>query len=173
MASKQKRMMRYHYFRLSLLPLQRKIDCFTVAISSTAYRAKTDEEKKVGDKIEKIEKFGFVGSSSEYTLPQLLEPWRYDYEKLRFGANIQHVYEFSSACKKMSTMAKEGEVIRTYMKDDPEFCLGLCAHYLTAQGERLEITETAKQQIPDQVAVFATESLCTILILQQLHQRRL
>ena len=135
-----------------------------VAINSTAYRTKTVEEKKVGDKMEKIEKVEFVGSSSECALLQLLEPWGYDYEKIRSDANIQHVHEFSSARKKMSTIVKEGDVVRTYMKGGPDFCLGLCTHYLTAQGERLEITETVKQQILDQVTVFATDSLRTMLI---------
>ena len=37
-------------------------------------------------------------------------------------------------------------------------------HYLIAQGEILEITETHKQQIHDQVPVFATDSLRTMLI---------
>ena len=44
-----------------------------VEISSTAYRTNTVEEKNVGDKMEKIEKVEFAGSSSECALLQLLE----------------------------------------------------------------------------------------------------
>lgn len=36
--------------------------------------------------MEKIKKVEFVGSSSECTLLQLLEPWSNDYKMLRFGA---------------------------------------------------------------------------------------
>ena len=52
------------------------------------------------------------------------------------------------------------------MKGGPELCLFLCTPYLTAQGERLEITKTAKQQILvlDQVTVFAIDSFHTMLI---------
>ena len=50
------------------------------------------------------------------------------------------------------------------MKGDPDFCLDICTHNITAQGERLEITETVKQQILDQITVFATDSFCTIFI---------
>ena len=135
-----------------------------VAINSTAYQTKTSEIKKVGKKMEKIEKVEFVGSSSECALLQLLEPWGYDYEKVRKETNVLHVHEFSSARKKMSTIVKEGDVVRAYMKGGPDFCLGLCTHYLDAKGERLEITEEVKQQILDQVTVFAQDSLRTMLI---------
>jgi Ca2+-transporting ATPase len=141
-----------------------KLFTTAVGVNSTAYQTKTVENKKVGDKVEAIEKIEFVGSSSECALLQLLEPWGYDYEKIRNDADVQHVHEFSSARKKMSTIVKEGDVIRSYMKGGPDFCLGLCTHYLTVQGERLEITETVRQQILDQVTVFAKDSLRTMLI---------
>ena len=66
---------------------------------------------------------------------------------LKSDANIQRVHEFSSARKKMSTIVKERDHVPTYLKSDPDFCLDICTHYLTAQGERLETTETIKQQI--------------------------
>ena len=58
---------------------------------------------------------------------------------------------------KISKIVKEGDAIRTYMKSGPDVCLGLCKLCLTGQGERLEITETVKQQIFDHVAIVGTQ----------------
>ncbi|EAY12614.1 calcium motive P-type ATPase, putative [Trichomonas vaginalis G3] len=142
------------------------LELFTkaVAINSTAFKTTTTEKKKIGKKVEEITKTGFVGSSSECALLQLLEPWGKDYEQIRKDANILHVHEFSSARKKMSTIVKEGDSVRAYMKGGPDFCLGLCTHYMSAQGERLEITEQVKQSILETVTIFANDSLRTMLI---------
>ncbi|EAY14641.1 calcium-translocating P-type ATPase, PMCA-type family protein [Trichomonas vaginalis G3] len=138
--------------------------CKAVAINSTAYQTTTTETKKIGKIVETIEKTQFVGSSSECALLQLLEPWGKDYKQIRKDANVQHVHEFSSARKKMTTIVKEGDIIRAYMKGGPDFCLGLCSHYISAPGERLEITQEVKEAILRQVTVFANDSLRTMLI---------
>ena len=135
-----------------------------VAINSTAYKTETEEVKKVGNEMQTIKKVEFVGSSSECALLQLLEPWGYMYDEIREKADVKHVHEFSSARKKMSTIVQEGNVCRAYMKGGPDFCLGLCTHYVDANNQRKEITDEVKQQILDQVTVFANDSLRTMLI---------
>ena len=135
-----------------------------VAINSTAYQTETEETKKVGKETITIQKVEFVGSSSECALLQLLQPWGYDYEKIRNEANVLHVHEFSSARKKMSTIVQEDNVVRAYMKGGPDFCLGLCTSYLSADGQKKPIDDNVKQQILDQVTVFAQDSLRTMLL---------
>jgi Ca2+-transporting ATPase len=135
-----------------------------IAVNSTAFETPVTKRRQVGGVIETTTTNEFVGSSSECALLQMVERWGVDYQAVRQSHKVLHVHEFSSGRKKMSTVVAHGDGCRVYMKGGPDFCLGLCTHFLTAAGERQPLTETAKAEVMRTLTQFAEQSLRTMLV---------
>lgn len=145
-----------------------------IAVNSNAYKTTITETKKVGKETQEITKTIFVGSASECALLQLLEPWGKDYEKIRKEADVIYVHEFNSARKKMSTIVREKDSLRAYIKGGPDFCLPLCTHYIDKNGEKKEMSEEIKKEIFASLDEFAEDSLRTMLLgYRDLHDQKM
>jgi len=136
----------------------------SIALNSTAFLTTTTEKKKVGEEIKDITTQKFVGSSSECALLKMMESWGKDYEAIRKQSNVVHVHEFNSKRKKMSTIVQIKDSFRAYAKGGPDFCLPICTHYLTPDGNREELTNEVRDQILNQITEFARGSLRTMLL---------
>ncbi|KAH0787704.1 calcium-translocating P-type ATPase, PMCA-type family protein [Histomonas meleagridis] len=126
-----------------------------ISINTSAYICQNKDEM--------TEKF--VGQSSECALLQMVHKQiGIDYRKIREIFPIVFLHEFNSTRKRMSTVIHRNDVWRVYSKGAPDLLLERCSHYLTDQGQEIELNQDIRNHILDKVIEYADGALRTILI---------
>lgn len=105
----------------------------------------------------------YSGSSSECALLQLLSRYNQDYKKIREDHPIVFLHEFNSERKRMSTIVKKNNNYRIYCKGAPDFLLRLSTQYIDLQGNIQPLDDQIRNQIINEIGLFANDSLRTML----------
>jgi Ca2+-transporting ATPase len=106
----------------------------------------------------------FVGSSSECALLMFVSDLGRDYQEIRELNPTLYLNEFSSARKKMSTVVRSETGCTVYLKGAPDFCLPLCSHYITPEGEVKEADDEFRNRLLQKVNDFACQAYRTMLV---------
>eukprot|EP01121_Diplochlamys_sp_Union-15-3_P014953 TRINITY_DN4845_c0_g1_i3.p1 TRINITY_DN4845_c0_g1~~TRINITY_DN4845_c0_g1_i3.p1 ORF type:complete len:1069 (-),score=250.89 TRINITY_DN4845_c0_g1_i3:1-3207(-) len=102
----------------------RTVLCDSISVNTTA-----DIEKKSSGLPE------FIGNQTECALLAFAEKLGANYRELRSGANVVHLFPFSSSKKRMSTLITSGDGYRLYCKGASEVVLGMCKTFINQKGE--------------------------------------
>jgi Ca2+-transporting ATPase len=123
-----------------------------IAVNSTATEATND--KGVVE---------FVGSKTECALLGLLKTLGIDYLKLRDSIRKTKLIPFSSARKRMSTVARvpDGEFV--FSKGASEIVLARCSHITTGK-EIVPMTDAMREEVTKTISTFASQTLRTICL---------
>ena len=125
-----------------------------IAINSTAsHTIKEGTEETV-----------FVGSSSECALLKFISDFGRDYQEIRELNPIMYLNEFNSARKRMSTVVRSDTGCKVYYKGAPDFSLPFLSHYLTPEGEIMDVDDGFKDRLLQKVNDFACQAYRTLLI---------
>lgn len=126
-----------------------------IAVNSTAYEGYNDSGKLV-----------FIGSKTECALLNFAKELDVTYKEVRERIPVKHLYPFSSARKRMSTLVDnpDGKGYRLFSKGASEIILGLCNDYIAYNGYAEDLTDEIKEELRQTIHTMATEGLRTIAL---------
>ncbi|GAM26529.1 hypothetical protein SAMD00019534_097040 [Acytostelium subglobosum LB1] len=125
-----------------------------IAINSNAYEGVSTKGK-----------MEFIGSKTECALLNFAKLFGCDYQEVRRRLEIQSLYPFSSARKRMGVLVKQDpatKTVRFYQKGASEIVLAQCTRYIDATGETRPLTPEVYQELENVITKFATDALRTI-----------
>lgn len=111
---------------------------------------------------EKQGKVMAVGNFTEGALLQWLREAGLEYAQLRLKFEPLYQLHFSSERKRMTTVIRHGSELFVLVKGAPEWVLEQCSHYLTADGQRLPLSDTIRRQIQERMHEAATLAMRTL-----------
>eukprot|EP00769_Ergobibamus_cyprinoides_P002490 gnl/Ergobibamus_cyprinoides/3617.p2 GENE.gnl/Ergobibamus_cyprinoides/3617~~gnl/Ergobibamus_cyprinoides/3617.p2 ORF type:complete len:281 (+),score=85.78 gnl/Ergobibamus_cyprinoides/3617:610-1452(+) len=128
-----------------------------------------------------------VGSKTECALLMLTKRFGSAYRAVRDAASIAHIFTFSSARKRMSTVVDLSKSslaplvaapalhspppaddvlspLRLYCKGASEIVLGLCTHYVDGDGQVRPLSEELRADVMAKIERMATKGLRTLAL---------
>jgi Ca2+-transporting ATPase len=103
-----------------------------------------------------------VGNSTEGSLLTWLQDAGSDYTALRLTYPAVHRVAFSSASKRMTTVARVGGRLVAFVKGAPEIILDRCTHRLAADGARVPLTPADRIELNAQLTAASGQAMRTL-----------
>ncbi|KAF2071510.1 hypothetical protein CYY_007171 [Polysphondylium violaceum] len=136
-----------------LSPTVIQILCDGIALNSNAYEGHSSNGK-----------LEFIGSKTECALLNFCKNFgNFDYVDIRKRINVEQLYPFSSARKRMSVLISNGDSqVRLYSKGASEIVLGMSNRYIDERGNIQPMSAQAKAMFEENINLFASDALRTI-----------